>query len=332
MKKHFKLWTIVGIILLVLSVFFYLQMGYTNISLKEVIETLKGGEGSPNWYIIHEVRLPRILTSILIGSILSMCGLVFQGVLLNPLADPYTLGISSGASFGAALAIILNVTIFGIFSIHVVSFVFAILCLMIVIKMGSFDRRMNPTSIILGGIIVGAFFSAGLSFLKYLADEGVGAIIFWLLGSFTGKSWIEVSILSVIWVFGFIFFCYYAEDLNILALGEKNAISLGINPSKIRRILLVVSSILSAVAVSTCGIIGFVGLVVPHLLRFVMGTDNKKLIIGCAIWGGILMGLADNVVRVVLPNDIPVGVITSLLGAPFFALIFRKKMGGGNLR
>ncbi|MCK5780066.1 MAG: iron ABC transporter permease [Psychrilyobacter sp.] len=332
MKKYFKLWTITGIILLVLSVVFYLQMGYTKIPFKEVIEVLKGSDTTSNWYIINEVRLPRILTSILIGSILSMCGLVFQGVLLNPLADPYTLGISSGASFGAALGLVLNITFLGVFSIHIFSFIFSILCLVVVIKMGSFEKKMNPISIILGGVIVGAFFSAGLSFLKYIADEGVASIVFWLMGSFVGKSWLEVGILTVVWVFGFIIFYYYAEDLNILALGEKSAISLGLNPSKIRKILLVVSSILSAVAVSTCGIIGFVGLVVPHLLRFILGTDNKKLIIGCAIWGGVIMGAADNIVRVVLPHDIPVGVITSLIGAPFFALIFRKKMGGGNLR
>lgn len=332
MLKKFRILTIIGVVLLVLSVLVYLQMGYIEIPMKDIIRILKSGEVAPNWYIIHEVRLPRILSSILIGSILSMCGLVFQGVLLNPLADPYTLGISSGASFGAALALVLNITIFGIFSIHIMSFIFAIVCLIVVIKMGSFEKKMNPTSIILGGIIIGAFFSAGLSFLKYLADEDVGSIVFWLLGSFTGKSWLEVKLLGAVWAFGIICFYYFSEELNILALGEKNAISLGVNPSKIRKVLLVVSSILSAVAVSTCGIIGFVGLVVPHLLRFLIGTDNKKLIISCAIWGGLLMGLADNTVRVVLPNDIPVGVITSLLGAPFFALIFRKKMGGESLR
>lgn len=330
MKNRLFFMNLLGILGIVILIFISSKYGYIDIDLKEVAKGFfsKGKEGGTNWYIVHQVRLPRIMTSLLVGGILSMCGLIFQGVLLNPLANPYTLGISGGASFGAGLALVLNITIFGIYSPSVLAFIFGGLSLVLVLKVGSIDGKIEPIGVILGGIIIGSFFSAGLTFLKYIADDEVGNIIFWLLGGFSGKSWNEVGILLIAGIIGVIIFYIFAEELNILALGEKNAISLGIDPMKIRIILLGTGTILSSLTVAICGIIGFVGLVVPHIIRTIVGTDNKKLIITSLIWGGFLMLIADNIVRVILPNDIPVGIITSLLGAPFFALVFKKKVGG----
>lgn len=334
-KGKFRVWLLSGVALLFISLLVYAGMGYIKIPVKEVFDILfnLGPEksGTTEWIIIREVRLPRIIVSMIAGVALSLSGLVFQGVLLNPLADPYTLGISAGASFGAALAIILKLTFLGVFTVPIMAFIFAIISLGMVLKMATFGGKINSVSLILSGVIIGAFFSAGLTFTKYIAGDEVASIVFWLMGSFSSKTWSEAVILGIVTFFGICVFIYYGEEMNILSLGEKNALSMGINTSRVRKILLVTASIISAVSVSVCGIIGFVGLIVPHLMRFLVGTDNRKLIFICALWGAIILSGADNLVRAVLPNEIPIGIMTSLLGAPFFAFIFRKRLSGGRL-
>lgn len=333
MDKRYYSWISLGSLLLIICILTYSGMGFIKIPTQHIIDIVFNPNSkfidSTEWYIIREVRLPRILVSASTGAILSLSGLLFQGVLLNPLADSYTLGISSGASFGAALAIILNLSLFGSITVQIIAFVFALLCLSIVLKIASFNGKYSSISLILAGIISGAFFSAGLSFIKYLLGDDVGSIVFWLMGSFTNKTWNEFFILLIILLVGLIISKYFSEELNIMSLGEKNAQSMGIETDKIRKILLITASILSAVCVSICGIIGFVGLIIPHSMRFAVGTDNRKLVFSCALWGAILMVSADNIVRAVLPNEIPIGVITALLGAPFFTFIFRKKLGNG---
>jgi iron complex transport system permease protein len=334
-KKRFRIWLISGLGIFSITLLVYAGMGYIKIPVKDVFEILFNLDpektGMTEWIIVREVRLPRIVVSMIAGAALSLSGLVFQGVLLNPLADPYTLGISAGASFGAALAIILKLSFLGGFTVQLMAFVFAVISLSMVLKMATFGGKINSVSLILSGVIIGAFFSAGLTFTKYIAGDEVASIVFWLMGSFSSKTWSEALIMGVITLLGFIVFIYYGEEMNILSLGEKNALSMGVDTSRVRKILLVTASIISAVSVSICGIIGFVGLIVPHLMRFLVGTDNKKLIFICALWGAIILSAADNIVRAVLPNEIPIGIMTSLLGAPFFAFIFRKKLSGGRL-
>ena len=325
--SKFFFWSISGLILTITFSIVFAGMGYIDIPFFDVFSIITGDETikSTNWYVIHDIRLPRILIAILTGIALSLSGLVFQGVLLNPLADPYTLGISSGASFGAALAILLGFT--GII-IQGSAFFFAILSLLIVLRLATFEGRIIPVSLILSGVIMGAFFSAGLSFSKYLAGDEIASIFFWLLGSFQAKTWTEVIALLVVTLIGAVIILFYSEEINILSLGEKNATSMGVDTHKTRIILLVVASLMSSVSVSICGIIGFVGLIIPHLMRFLIGTDNKKLIIVCSLWGGILLLIADNISRTVLPHEVPIGILTALLGAPFFAIVFRNKMKG----
>ncbi len=331
--NKFKRWMIGGGVLLVFTLLVYLSMGYMKLSIGDIVDILlnKNGVDETHAFIVKDVRLPRIIVSMIAGAALSISGLVFQGVLLNPLADPYTLGISAGASFGAALGIIFGFTFFGIFTVPFMAFVFSLISLYIVIKMASFSGKINSISLILSGVIVGSFFSAGLSFTKYIAGDDVASIVFWLMGSFASKTWSEAIILGVVTVIAMVIFLYYGPELNIITLGEKNALSMGVDTNKVKRILLITASILSAVTVSTCGIIGFVGIIVPHLMRFLIGSDHKKLILISALWGAIILSGADNIVRAVLPNEIPIGVMTSLLGAPFFTFIFRKKLSGGRL-
>lgn len=323
-------------LLLVFAIIAATGMGFLSISPGEVLAILYSKlqgqipEGiNPTYpFVVMEVRLPRILTSALVGGGLAVAGAVFQAILLNPLADPYTLGISSGAAFGASLAIILS--IFGIaipawFSIPTFAFLGAMATLIGVFSLASTDNRLSSNSLILSGVIIASILSAGIGFIKYLADEQVSIIIFWLMGSFVGRSWGDVTTTLIVIIPGFLFMLYYARDLNIMALGERTADTLGVETARVKKQLLVCASLVTAVAVSVSGIIGFVGLIIPHLLRMILGPDNRILLPACFLGGAILLLGADTVTRAWLPSEIPIGVLTSLIGGPFFCYIFRKK-------
>ena len=313
-------------------------MGFISIPFRDVVRIicdpmlgLIGRVASVNEVtrsVILDIRLPRILTAAIVGGGLAVCGGVFQGILLNPLADPYTLGISAGAAFGACCAFLFGFG--GVFSVTICAFLGGVGTLFLVIFLSFSDNRfarggMSSNTLILSGIIVAAILSAGISFLKYLADEQVSVIIFWLMGSFASKTWGNVLCAGVSVALGFLVFMMYARDLNILSLGDKSAESLGVNPGSVTLILLVTASLVTAVCVSVSGIIGFVGLLVPHMVRMVTGPDNRQLIPLSLIAGGFLMVCADTVTRAVLPHDIPIGVLTALIGGPFFCWVFRRE-------
>lgn len=311
-------------------------MGFLEISPLEVIQILLsklfGQEihsSNPSFpFVVLEVRLPRILTAALVGGGLAVAGAVFQAILLNPLADPYTLGISSGAAFGASLAIILS--ILGIvvppwLSIPVFAFLGAMATLVGVFSLAAGNNRLSSNTLILSGVIIAAILSAGIGFIKYLADEQVGIIIFWLMGSFVGRTWLDVLSTVTVLIPGLLFCLYYARDLNIMALGERTASTLGVESGRVKKMLLLCASLITAMCVSVSGIIGFVGLIIPHLLRMILGPDNRLLLPACFLGGAILLLGADTITRAWLPSEIPIGVITSLIGGPFFCYIFRKK-------
>jgi len=328
---HFMLLAFVLLLVILVST----AMGYMEIPFPGVIKTIAAkisGDDSllrdlkgavP--YVIWEVRLPRVLTAAAVGAGLSVSGVVFQGILLNPLADPYTLGISAGAAFGASIALILNLSFLGLYTVPFFAFLGALGTLGVVIFLSSFEGEMSSNSLILSGIIVAAILSAGISFLKYVADEQVSVIIFWLMGSFASKTWPEVLLALTCVLAGFLVALYFARDLNIISLGDRAADSLGVSSSRVRMSLLVAASFMTAVCVSVSGIIGFVGLIVPHLLRFLAGADNRKLLPASALAGAILLLSADTITRAILPREIPIGVLTALIGGPFFCYIFRKR-------
>ncbi len=278
--------------------------------------------------VVMDVRLPRILAAVLVGGGLAVCGAVFQAILLNPLADPYTLGISSGAAFGASLVIVLQV--FGLvlpslFAVPLFAFLGAVATLFVVLALASGDRRLSSTSLILSGVIVAAILSAAIGFLKFLADEQVGIIIFWLMGSLSGASWPNFWVLGPVTMLGTAIAFHYSRDLNIMATGERTAVTLGVDTVRLRRILLVTASLVTAVCVSVAGIIGFVGLIVPHLLRALVGPDNRWLVPLSFLGGGLLLLSADTLTRAVLPAEVPIGVLTALIGGPFFCVIFKRR-------
>lgn len=277
--------------------------------------------------VIWDVRLPRILTAAVVGCGLSVSGVVFQGILLNPLADPYTLGVSAGAAFGASIALLLEIPLLGLYAVPVFAFAGSLLTLLFVLSISSFEGRIASNNLILSGIIVATILSAGISFIKYVADEQVSVIIFWLLGSFNSRTWTDVFLTFGMVVLGGGFCLYFARDLNVMALGDRVAMSLGVHADRTRTALLVVASLVASVCVAVSGIIGFVGLVIPHLMRFVVGSDNRILIPTSALLGGILLLFADTVTRAVLPHEIPIGVLTAIIGGPVFCYIFRKNRG-----
>jgi len=326
------------ITLLLCTIIVSTSMGYMQIHWQDILRVIGAHLfGAPEWasnvessvpYVVMDVRLPRILTAALVGAGLALSGVIYQGILLNPLADPYTLGISSGAAFGASLALLANLTLWSQFSTPLFAFAGAIATLFIVMRLSTFNGLISAQTLILSGVIVGAILSAGISFMKYLADEQVAIIIFWLMGSFGASTWNGVLLLLITVSFGLSITLYFSRDLNIMSLGKRSSDSLGVETAKIRKILLISASFVTAICVALTGIIGFIGLIVPHLMRYIVGPDNRKLLPASALAGAILLLIADTITRAVLPMEVPIGVLTALIGGPFFCIIFRQKQKG----
>ncbi|OQY53912.1 MAG: iron ABC transporter permease [Desulfobacteraceae bacterium 4572_88] len=340
-----RIWQATGIQLLLLSVILcgivvvstgmgYIKLPFTDV-VKIIIAKISGHSAMLRELdelfpvIVMEVRLPRILTAAIVGGGLAVSGAVFQVILLNPLADPYTLG----AAFGASLALLFNITILGVYTIPAFAFMESVCTLAFVIALSSdrvsLDGGLSSGNLILSGIIVAAILSAGLSFLKYIADEQVAIIIFWLMGSFASKTWTDVTLTLLFVCGGFSVSLFFARDMNLMSLGDRSAASLGVDTRKVTLILLVTASLVAAVCVSVSGIIGFVGLLVPHMMRSLTGPDNQRLLPVALLAGGILLLSADTITRAVLPTEIPIGVLTALIGGPFFCYIFRKRQMTG---
>ena len=324
---------IVLFIALIVCMVLATSMGYIKIPVRDVamiiLCKITGAEMShvnhifP--YVIWDVRLPRIITSSIVGSGLAVSGAIFQAILLNPLADPYTLGISAGAAFGASIALLFNVKVFGLYSVTFFAFLGAVGTLFAVMSMSASAGSLSSHTLILSGIIVSAILSAGISFIKYIAGEQVAILIFWLMGSFVSKSWTDALLVFSFVSLGVAVAMTFSRDLNVMTLGDRTALSAGVDVSKVRAILLVASSLIAASCVSVSGIIGFVGLVIPHLMRFIVGSDARVLIPASAISGAILLLIADTITRAILPAEVPIGVLTAIIGGPFFCYIFIKR-------
>jgi iron complex transport system permease protein len=322
-------------IVLCMAIVISTAMGYIQLPAMDVIKIIMAKisghlgliEGMDKLFpvVVFDVRLPRILSAAIVGAGLAISGVVFQGILLNPLADPYTLGVSAGAAFGASLAILFNIAFMGTYSVPLFAFIGAVGTLFFVMYLSASGGGVSSTNLILSGIIVAAILSAGISFLKYIADEQVAVIIFWLMGSFGSKTWSDVGLTFLFVGIGFVIFMFFARDLNLMSLGDRTASSLGVDTKKVTLVLLVTASMVAAICVSVSGIIGFVGLLVPHMMRLLTGPDNRRLMPISFLAGAILLLAADTVTRAVLPSEIPIGVLTALIGGPFFCYIFRKQ-------
>lgn len=277
--------------------------------------------------IVWQIHIPRMLLGALVGMTLAMAGAVLQGLLLNPLADPYMIGVSSGAAVGAGIAVLLGLSgIFMGFGIPFFAFISALLAVTCVYLLAQRAGRISVLSFILAGVVIGSFMWAALTFLMTVSSQNLETIVFWTMGSFAGSDpWSRVWLLLPFTFLGFIALYAFARDLNLFSLGEESARYLGLEVESLKRILIGTVTLMTAAAVSVSGTIGFVGLMVPHITRRIVGPDHRILIPCSALIGAIMMIAADAIARTAMaPGEIPVGVITALLGAPFFLYLLRK--------
>ncbi|CAH1212046.1 Hemin transport system permease protein HmuU [Paenibacillus allorhizoplanae] len=338
MKRKLMLGGGVCIILLLLSIVVSLSIGSAQLPLSHIVGILAehlpwiGSHIEVNWpqsseQIINKVRIPRMLLGILVGAVLSVAGAGFQGVLRNPLADPYSLGVSSGASVGAAVLIYFGLQFawFGQWSIPIVAFATGLISLFLVLKLAMIEGKLKMETLILSGVVMQAFLGAFVSFLVSISNQTINEIIFWLMGSLAMRGWSYTYMISPYLIIGVVILLSYARSLNLLALGERQAAHLGVHVERTKLIVLIASTLITAAAVSVAGVIGFVGLIVPHLVRMLVGPDYRLIIPLSAIVGGIYVLWADTLARTLLsPTEIPLGVVTAFLGAPFFAYLLHK--------
>jgi len=320
---------IVAITLIVLLLFssVALMLGPTKISLPQMWQSivLSGNVSSSTGQIISQIRLPRVVMALLAGMALSASGGAFQSVFRNPMSDPYVLGISSGASVGATIAIVLGLQ-GGLLSIPLFAFLGACLALGVVYWLAFSLKQSEQNTLLLAGIAMSLMLGAIVSLLLVINRDKMESIIFWTLGGFNAISWQQIWVVAPIVLFALIMLYKYSKDLNLLAMGNETAHSLGINVKQKVAIILLISALSVSIVVAYSGVIGFVGLIVPHMVRFIIGADNRRLLPLSALWGGIFLIIADSMARtVVQPGELPVGSITALFGAPYFFFILIKK-------
>jgi iron complex transport system permease protein len=279
--------------------------------------------------IVLNIRLPRVILAGLVGASLAIAGAAFQGLLRNPLADPYTLGVSSGASVGAVLTLFfqLSIPIIGGFTLPLLSILFSWATIFLVLTFArKIERSMRVETIILTGIIFSSFLGAIISLMIALTGDELRQIIGWLLGSVSMRGWEYIKIILPFFVIGSIILIFNAKELNAMSFGEERAHHLGVNVQKRKLIILTAGSILTGAAVAVSGTIGFVGLVIPHLSRLLWGPDHRHLLPLSILTGSGFLILADLISRsIISPTELPIGVITALIGAPVFALILLQR-------
>lgn len=333
-KKSENIFLLIIIFLIFLNIILFLfsiSIGRYSIKISDILKLFFSHITSANFdldpnikIIVFDVRLPRILISMLVGSSLSISGLSLQGIFNNPLVSPFILGISGGAGFGAALGVLIGKNFF---HIEILSFIFAILSVFMTYFISGSLRNNSNLNLVLSGFIVGNIFSSLLSLVKYYLDpmQKLPTIVFWLMGSFNSISKNELYITSPIFIICIFLLFLLRWKLNIISLGDEEAISLGENPKLLKGIIIVLSTLLTATSVSISGIIGWVGLAVPHIGRFIIGPDFRKLVPFTILFGSSYLLLIDNISRTLTTSEIPIGILTSLIGAPIFIYVLRRR-------
>ena len=332
---------------LIFSVILAVRMGSADISGGDIVRICLYklfGIGDPSLYgsgaaadIVWFIRLPRLILAAAVGMGLAVCGVVMQAIVKNPLADPYILGISSGASLGATLAILLGLgSVFGSNAAGVMGFAGAFGVSLLVMLLSNIGGRTNSVRLLLAGMALSSVCSSMSSFIVYFANDrdGMMSVTYWLMGSLAGAEWGQIAFLFPFLLLCTLFFCSQARTLNLMLLGDETAVTLGTDLHLRRLIYLLVSSAMIGFIVYSAGMIGFVGLIIPHVVRMVSGTDHRRLIPVSALLGAILLVWADVLCRTIIPRtELPIGILTSVLGAPCFVwLMIRRTYGFGGDR
>ena len=301
------------------------------ISVGDAIDAIFNGHG--NWpFDYHAIfwtqRIPRVLLAVLVGASLACAGTAMQAVFRNPMADPFIIGVSSGASVGAVAATLTGLAAFavvGTFLTPLLAFCSALITVFAVYRLGTVKGKVYVDTLLLSGVAMAAFLGAIVSALIYFARQEFHRIIFWLLGSLSMQSWTADAILALTVGIGVLVIFLYSRDLNALLLGEETAHNLGTDPEALKTIMLIVAAVMTSAAVAFTGVIGFIGLIIPHMMRIVVGADHRLLVPASTFAGAIFLVWADAIARTVIsPNTLPVGIVTALCGGPFFLYLLRR--------
>ena len=330
---RYKLLLITLSALTVLTMLIAIATGAAQLSVGEVASILRArimgvdptslGHTLAASEIVWSIRLPRVLAAVLTGSALAVSGAIFQSLLMSPLADAYTMGSSSGAAFGAVLGLYLNILTGMNVSTTAAAFLMAGVTLLTVLAASRGSSGSHQ--LIMAGVIVGSIMSAGISFVKVLAGDMIGSVSIFLIGSLASIDMDQLAILALVTVTGCLLAFIGAYRLNVMTLGDSEARQLGVNTALMRTLFCALATALTASCVAVCGTIGFVGLIVPHVARTLVGSDNRRVIPLSIAGGALLLLFADTVSRVLLPRELPVGVMTTLLGGPFFMYLFIRQ-------
>ncbi|QIA09003.1 FecCD family ABC transporter permease [Draconibacterium halophilum] len=326
-RKYFKwiLFLAALLVLLLVSVLFSLSSGEVKISLSQLPQILSDN-GSIEYTVLTKIRIPRILLAIGVGGALSLSGVVLQGIYRNPLVEPYTLGISGGAALGVAVAIVFGLNALSFFSLPAFGFVGALFTLFVVYFLSIKRGGLSINSMLLIGVMVSFVSSSAMMFLMSIStSDNLHNIVFWVMGSLDESNNSLIAIAFYSSLAGLAISYFFAQTLNALRLGEVKARHLGINTGLAIKLLFFVASLLTGIAVSVAGVIGFVGLVIPHVIRLVIGNDYRILLAGSFLGGAIFLILSDIIARTIIsPNELPIGVITGFVGGLVFIIVLSR--------
>lgn len=282
--------------------------------------------------IIWTIRMPRIILGFLSGASLAVCGAGYQGIFKNPMADPFILGVSSGAALGAAIGIVFNFSanFFGFSGITILAFVGSFLAIGLVYGISHVGSKVPVSTLLLSGVAVNSTLSSVMSLIMMLNRNSMDQIMFWTMGSLNGKGWNQIITVLPWVIIGMIVLFMSTSDLDIMLTGEETATQLGVNVEVVKRKILIASSIITAAIISVTGIIGFVGLVVPHVVRLITGPKHRILLPMSLVFGGAFLVICDTIARSITTSELPVGVITAVCGGPFFLYLLRRSKKGDN--
>jgi iron complex transport system permease protein len=311
------------------SMLLSVRLGAVSLPVREIVDAARGIGDPTSVAIVQQLRLPRATVAALVGAALAASGATFQALLRNPLAEPYILGVSGGAAVGAVAAIVMGWARTAAWAVPVAAFVGAIVAVLLVLRIAaSVGRALDTRVLLLAGVVVGAFFNACILLALTLSDaESFRSAIFWMMGSFSGATWPGAGIFALYFAPALLLLLALARSLNLMSVGEDTAAYLGANVERTKLLAYGVASLLTAAAVAVAGIIGFVGLIIPHVIRLLWGGNHRFLLPASALLGAAFLVLADTLARVAAaPTELPVGVVTAFVGVPFFVWLLRRRV------
>lgn len=308
------------------------SFGAYSIPLREVIRVVLGRlglidpVGGIHETIVFDIRIARVLLAVAVGAALSTSGVVYQGIFRNPLVEPFILGVSSGAAFGAGLSVMFDFP----FSIQIMAFIFALIAVFLTYRIGRIRGRVPTVTLVLAGVIIGSLFSALFAIFQYIGStEQLRRLVFWIMGGLHRATLPEIRLVGPLTLMGVIIIWYHGWNLNVLSLGDDEARTLGVPVERTRRILIITATGITALVVSVSGIISWVGLMIPHAARLILGPDHRFVVPMSAVLGAIFVIVCDTLARTLSTGEIPIAIITSILGAPYIIYLLRTRLDHG---